>query len=331
MAKFYVTGGRQRAGAAGKEEWFSYAEARVMAVDIESRQVELVAAYDSPPEHRPDDPRCNIVFKAGTISNDRLHVCTQTEVLTYSLPGFELLSCLSHPWFNDLHHVTVAENGNFLVAVTGLDLVVEMTADGQVVREFPVLDEDLWSRFDRTTDYRKVLTTKPHLSHPNYVFEHDGDLFTTRLEQRDVACLTDSSRGIQPGIEKLHDGVFHGDLVYFTAVDGHVIVADPGSGKVVRIHDLNAIARSDKALGWCRGIHVLDDERILVGFSRLRPSKFKDNIRWVKHRIRLRENAGMSGTRLACFDLPRSRHEWDLDLEPADMNAVFSIIPGQGG
>ena len=327
MTSILVTGGKQRTGAKGHEEWFSYAEARIMAIDLETRAVRLAAAYESPAEHRPDDPRSNIVFKAGTRCGNRFHVCTQTEVLSYTLPDFSLEQCLSHPWFNDLHHVAVASSGNFLVVLTGLDLVVEMTAGGEVVQEYSALGDDVWFRFDRETDYRKVLTTKPHHAHPNYVFEHEGQIYTTRLEQRDVACLTDRSRGIEPGIEKLHDGVVHGDHVYFTAVDGHVVVADPARGEVVKVHDLNSMTNSDKTLGWCRGIHVMDDNRVLVGFSRLRPSKFKENVRWVKHRVGLRENAGMAGTRIACYDLANGRHEWDLDLEAHDMNAVFSIIP----
>ena len=80
-------------------------------------------------------------------------------------------------------------------------------------------------------------------------------------------------------------------------------------------------------LGWCRGLHLLGDDRILVGFSRIRPSKIRENVRWVKHRMGLRETAGTRGTRIACYDLARGVHEWDLDLEPLDMNAVFSILP----
>lgn len=326
MAQFYVTGGRQRKGAPGEEEWFSYAEALILKVDLESHQVAQVVAYESPAEHRPSEPMSNIVFKAGTTIGNRLYVCTQTEVLTYALPGFELIDCLSHRWFNDLHHVTVNSVGNFLVAVTGLDLVVEMTPGGELVRELPVLEEDLWKRFDRETDYRRVLTTKPHLSHPNYVFEYDGEVFATRLEQRDVACVTNPARGISPGIEKLHDGVVHNGRVYLTSVDSHIVVADPGTGEVLHVYDLNEMTATNKTLGWCRGINVLGDGRVLVGYSRVRPSRIRENLKWVKHRVGLRKDAGMLGTRIACYDLAKGTHEWDIDLEAYQMNAVFSIL-----
>ncbi|MGB5215606.1 MAG: hypothetical protein WBN88_18425, partial [Anderseniella sp.] len=273
-------------------------------------------------------PRSNIVFKAGTVVGDRLYLCTQTEVLTYSLPGFEILDCLTHPWFNDLHHVKPNEAGNFLVAVTGLDLVVEITPTGKIVRELPVLDEDIWERFDRDRDYRKVLTTKPHHAHPNYVFEHGGDIFATRLNQKDAVCVTNRDRrGIEPGVEKLHDGIVAGDSVHFTAVDGHLVEADPATGALLKIHDLNAMTDTDKTLGWCRGLHLLGDDRALVGFSRIRPSKIRENVRWVKHRIGMRPDAGTLGTRVACYDLKAGRLEYEIPLEAEEMNAVFSIIP----
>ena len=67
--------------------------------------------------------------------------------------------------------------------------------------------------------------------------------------------------------------------------------------------------------------------RVLIGFSRVRPSKIRENVRWMKHRVGLRENAGTMGTHIACYDLERGEHEWDIDLESHGLNAVFSILP----
>ena len=104
-------------------------------------------------------------------------------------------------------------------------------------------------------------------------------------------------------------------------------IADLATGKVKSVYDLRVLSKSDKTLGWCRGLHVLDQDRVLVGFSRLRPSKFKENLSWVKHRVGLQDNAGRMPTRLACYDLKRSVLEWEVDLEPGGLNAVFSILP----
>ncbi len=327
MSRFYITGGEQRKGANADTEWFSYAEAVILELDTDDKSLRRIASYVTPPENRPDDTNSNIVFKAGTIHDGQLHICTQTEIVSYSLPEMKLAGTVSHPWFNDMHHVTVNDQGNFLVANTGLDMVMEVSPSGEVLNDYPVLDEDIWQRFDRNKDYRKVLTTKPHLAHPNYVFEYDGEIWASRLIQKDAVCVTAADRTIGPMVSMVHDGNIAGDDIYFTSVNGHVSIADLATGKVKSVYDLRTISKSDKTLGWCRGLHILDQDRVLVGFSRLRPSKFKENLGWVKHRMGLHDNAGRMATRVACYDLKRSVLEWEVDLEPGGLNAVFSILP----
>ena len=327
VAGYYVTGGRQRPDVKDYLEWFSYGEASIHHVD-EGGEVRSCVACKTPDGIGPDDPRANVVFKAGSVEGDRLHVCTQTEILSYALPGFEQVGYATHPWLNDVHHVCRNEAGNFLVANTGLDMVLELAADGTLVREWGVLpDEDPWERFDRDTDYRKVVTTKPHHAHPNYVFAADGRLWVSRFVQKDAVCLDDPSRVIPIGIEKVHDGNLHRGRVWFTAVTGHVVVADPAACAVERVFDLNAMTETSKTLGWCRGLHVLDDDRVVVGFSRIRPSRFRENVQWVKFQVGKRESAGKLPTRIACYDLGRGRLEWEIDLERHGVNAVFSVLP----
>lgn len=328
MGSFYVTGGRQRKDAKQHIEWFSYAEASVVAFDMGTGEVNTCATHVGDPAHRPDDERANIVFKAGSRHGDRFVVCSQTEILTYSLPDFELVDLVTHPWFNDLHHVTLNDDGNFLVADTGLDLVLEVAPDGSVLKEYCALPDDSpWDRFERDTDFRKLVTTKPHHCHPNYVFEIGDELWVSRFRQRDLFCLTDPAKRIDVGVEKVHDGNLHEGLVYLTTVNGHIIVADPGDCTVLADHDLNAMTDTTKTLGWCRGLHVLDAGRVLVGFSRLRASKIRENLRWVKFQMGMSEDSGRLPTRVCRYDLKGGRQEWELDLEPHDVNAVFSIVP----
>lgn len=327
MAKFYVTGGHQHDDAKGHVDWFCYVEARILAFD-DSGKVEQCASYRTPDEIRPDDPRANIVFKAGSLDGDQLVVCTQTEVLVYSLPDFKRLGYITHPWLNDAHHVVPSRNGHFLVANTGLDQVLELDQKGSVVREWSTLPgEDPWQRFDRDVDYRKVITTKPHHSHPNYVVEHDGNLWVSRFSQKDIFCLSDPRRRIEIGIEAVHDGNLLGDRVYMTTVDGHVVVGDLREDRIHASYDLNTMTRTEKTLGWCRGLHILDAERVLVGYSRIRPSKIRENLRWLKYKMGKREDGGCLPTRVACYHLAEGRLEWEVDLEAHGMNAVFSILP----
>ncbi len=327
LAGYYVTGGAQRADVKDYLEWFAYGEASIFHVDA-GGGVRRCVSYETPDEIRPDDPEANIVFKAGSLDGDRLHVCTQTEILSYALPGFEQVGYATHPWLNDVHHVCRNDAGNFLAANTGLDMVMELTPAGELVRYWSALaDEDPWDRFDKDIDYRKVVTTKPHHAHPNYVFMSDGGLWVSRFVQKDAVCLDDMARVIPIGIEKVHDGNIFGGRVWFTAVDGHVVVANAATGAVETVHDLNAMTDTTKTLGWCRGLHVLDEERVVVGFSRIRPSRFKENVQWIKFQIGKRESAGKLPTRIACYHLGEGRVEWEVDLEKHGLNAVFSILP----
>jgi len=327
LSKYLVTGGRQHKGAKARTDWFCYEEALILAFNP-SGEVETCVAYRTPDEIRPDDPKANIVFKAGSIDGNRMVVCTQTEILVYSIPDFERLDYITHPWLNDAHHAIINNVGHFVVANSGLDQVLEIDGAGAVVQEWSVLpDEDTWLRFDRSIDYRKIVTTKPHRSHPNYVLEHDGELWVSRFSQKDLFCLTDQTRRLEIGIQSVHDGNMLGDRIYMTTVDGHIVIGDLNEDRIVKVHDLNAMSRTDKTLGWCRSIHIIDADHVLVGFSRLRPSKIRENLQWAKHKIGMREKSGRLPTRVACYNLAEENMEWDINLEEHGLNAVFSILP----
>ena len=78
----------------------------------------------------------------------------------------------------------------------------------------------------RSVDYRQGVDLKPHRAHPNYVFFVDGEPFATRFELRDAISLNDPARRISIGGERVHDGVVHDGLIYFTTVDGCVAIVD---------------------------------------------------------------------------------------------------------
>ena len=105
-----------------------------------------------------------------------------------------------------------------------------------------------------------------------------------------------------------------------------MVVANAETHAVARSFDLTAIAGSALPLGWCRGIHVLARDDVLVGFSRLRLTRFKDNLRWVVNRARGLETRSLP-TRVARFDLAAGRLVAEWDVEAAGLNAIFSIHP----
>ncbi len=325
MNRFYVVGGRQKPEATGKTpEWQMWGGGVIVEVDVDTGTVVERKHYVSPPEACAADEDASIVFKAGTLDRDRFYVCTQTEVLIYAATDFRQIGYVSLPRFNDLHHVRPTRHGTLLVVNTGLDTVVEVTLAGNVVREWSVLGQDVWARFSRDVDYRRVATTKPHHAHPNFVFELANEYWVTRFIQRDAICLTRAGWRIPIEGAPNHDGEVKDGKVYFTSVDARVVIADGDTKRVERVIDLNAISGSDTPLGWCRGLAVLDDDHVAVGFSRLRPTRFRENVRWLKHKLG-GSGYGLAPTRIAVFDLKRGKLCWETSLEPAGMNIVFSI------
>lgn len=335
MSKVYLTGGTSHArqtNLSEEAEGFAFGEALVLELDTDSRSVRTVLQYRSPAENCPDiNP--SILFKAGSRTGDWLDLCTTTEIMRCKIGDWRVTDVISDRRFNDVHHVTTTPAGTKLIAVTGLDMVVEMAPDGNVISEWSVAGEKTWERFSNKVDYRKIHSTKPHSAHPNYVFYLNGEAFVTRFIQRDAISLINPERRIDIGVQGVHDGMAVDGKIYFTTVDGHVVIADCDSLQVTGIIDLREMVKSVRQPGWCRGLHMLADGMLLVGFSRLRITKIKENIAWVKAGVK-KAAGGILGdpyipdmpTHLSLFDLKGRRHLWDIEIEKYGMQAVFSIL-----
>jgi hypothetical protein len=320
----WIVGGEQRGVPHWTREWRLYKKALV--VRAEGGRTERVLEYESPPEYCPDVP-C-IVFKAASIEGNRAYLCTQTEILICDFPSFAIRNIISLPCFNDLHHVAVAPDGRLFAAVTGLDAVAELTADGKLLRLVSVIGGSVWDRFSPTVDYRKVATTKPHVAHPNFIFFLDGAPWVTRFEQRDAIPLDGKANGrnsFELGEERVHDGHIAGDCIYFTTVNGRILRFDLASGKR-QSFDLNTMGSCyrDRPLGWCRGILPCSD-KAWIGFSRIRYTALRHNLDWVRRGFRHAERHPPAPTRVACYDLSSLKLLDEIDLEEQGMNTVFSI------
>lgn len=324
--QLYITGGRQRRQLVGSQlpEWHLYERALVLQLDTETLKAKTCVDYETPPEARPDEDY-SILFKHGTLEGDRLDVCTSTEILTFRVPAFEQTGYVSLKSFNDLHHVCPADDGSLLVVNTGLDMVAQVTRSGGVLREWNVLGGDPWERFSTAVDYRKVATTKPHRSHPNFVFRREGEIWVTRAWQRDAVSLTDPGKRVVIGMEAaVHDGLIWGDSIYFTCVDGYVVVVDRRTLQTRSIINLNEIGDGPGTmLGWCRGLLVLDERLVWVGFTRVRHTKFRENILWVKHKFRDLQKPA----HIALYDIVAKKCLQEIDLDQHGLNVVFSIFP----
>jgi hypothetical protein len=306
------------------KEWRLYDKALV--VKAEHGQIERILEYESPPEHRPDE-QSSTLFKAASVEGDRAYLCTQTEILICDFPSFKIRDVISLPIFNDVHHVVAAPDGRLFVAVTGLDAVAELTPDGKLLRLVSVIGGSVWDRFSQTTDYRKVVTTKPHRSHPNFIFFLDGEPWVTRFEQRDAVPLDGKSMKapFQLGNEGVHDGHIAGGYAYFTAVNGIVMRFNLRTMEK-QSFDLNRFPGnlSNGPLGWCRGV-LCDGDEIWVGLSRIRYTALRHNLDWVRHGFRDSERKPPAPTRVARYNLGRRLLVGEYNLEDAGMNTVFSI------
>ncbi|MCP3934686.1 MAG: hypothetical protein GY708_04865 [Actinomycetia bacterium] len=327
MQTIAILGGRQRTLSATlpSASHTRHAEAVIVMMDVDTGECEQVVSYETPPEARPQQ-QSSIVFKSGTMDDGKLYVGTTTEAMVYDTSTWEMLRYVSLPCFNDVHHVRPTADGTLLVVSTGLDLVVEIDDDDRVVREWNTLEADTWDRFDRDTDYRKVLSTKPHRSHPNNVFIHDDEIWVSRFEQRDALCLTNRDRRIDIAVERPHDGHVVGDSVWFTTVDGHVVTADLRTDEVTGVYDLHSMDTSDEVVGWLRGLTIANDGDLLVGFSTLRVTKIRENIRWVKTRFGRMDNAKLKPTHIARFDVGKGNLKWRRPLDDPLVDVVFSVL-----
>ncbi len=194
LSSLYVLGARQRTRVFNtEEEWNLYESALLYRVDLDTARLEVCLEYKTPPEARANE-NSSVAFKSSTILGDKLFTCTSTEVLILKLPEMDRIGYVSLPSFNDLHHVHPSHDGNLLVVSTGLDMVIKCTPEGETLQEWCALEEEPWSRFSKEIDYRKVETTKPHASHPNFVFELNGQVWVTRFRQKDAICLDDAHK-----------------------------------------------------------------------------------------------------------------------------------------
>lgn len=317
----YIIGGRQmdaRPIHAGNGNWNGYDRGVVLRINPRTQSWQECVSYVSPPDVCLPE-RGAITFQAGAIQDGLLYVCTQTEVLVYELPTFRRIGYLSLRFFNDLHHVRPTPGGELLIANAGLEMVIQATRDGGIRNVWNVLGEEPW-QLKSETDFRMV-NTKPHRSHPNYVFYIGSEPWVTRFHQGDAICLTQPEKCIAISKDRIHDGVVHEGKVYFTSVSGWVYIADTVTLAVEREINLSDMHPEGTLLGWCRSLFV-DEDRLWVGFSRIRPTKWRENLTWLMRGFKY-----VQPTHIACYDLAAGKCIQEINLEPMGLNAVYSIFP----
>lgn len=324
FSKVLVVGGATKGDGTWVDLYHRYDGARVLELDLETGEHKVVLEHHTPPEAAPDDDP-SITFKTATVVGDVMYACTQTEVMAFSLPDFRQTWYCSIPRFNDVHHVLPAPEGYF-VANTGLDEVLLIDRDGTILESFPTTPADQRRYFDDSIDWRKVASTKPHISHPNNVFQTGDATWALRLNFKDAICLEDPSCTLPIEVQRPHDGLVRGDDVWFTTVDGH-LVGVPYRGGERREVEISSKRVISGSLGWCRGLWISDTaETALVGFSQLRHTTDREKVSWVESAVGRVKNELRLPTRVSLIDVSDGSTIQDYDLEP-ELAAVFSIHP----
>ncbi len=317
MSTFYAVGG---VISEASNQDVLYEKAVVCKVDLTTKAKEIVFSWKTRPENAPVD-KVSSVFKAAHFKFDIAYLCTLTEVLICKVPSFEVVKVISLPVFNDLHYVHPTKNNTLLVVSTGLDAVFEIDLEGNLLNEWSALQNNIWDRFDKSVDYRKVESTKPHESHPNYCFELDGEIYATRFHQHDAICLTADKPKFNIEIGRIHDGVqANGDL-HFTEVTGHVVRFKDCNPDKKEVYKLGEFYNINNALGWCRSIEPINSNEMLVGFSMFRATNIVGNLRGFVRDVFKGE---ILPTRVAKIDLDKKLVIDEVKLKP-ELNTVFSI------
>jgi hypothetical protein len=322
--KFLLSGGITRTfgNFLGDGHGSKFGELAIL--DWDNKNIESLIRYESS-KAVSAEVLPSVYFTSATLIDDRLYLCSTTQVFVYAYPSLELKLEINHPWFNDVHHVTCI-NEVIYVASTGIDAVLGFDFDGELVSSQHVSNDDLWFRRSPDEDYRKIASTKPHDNHPNFIFELDGQVWVTRFEQKDAVNLANREETINLGDERVHDGHLIGDYIYFTSVNGHIIKVDAKDKQVVADYDLNAMDTRGVPLGWCRGVHIEGDVAY-IAFSKLRSTKIEDNLRWLKRTIKKGSSSVEAlPARIAKFDLARGQLLEEFIIPQEHMSIIFSVL-----
>ena len=319
--KLIISGGAQRENAAILGEGHRYHAANLIEMDFETGEANILLSINEPNENYPDE--CpNVTFTSCTLKNKILYMCTETELFLYSYPDLELIRKKSFPFLQNTHHI--APVGEYIgVASTGLDMVILLDPETlDIIKIYNVMGKNPWHRFSENYDYRKLHSTKPHESHPNFVFQLNGQLWTTRFNQRDAVCLEDRDKKIEIGLERIHDGHVIDGKVYFTCVDGKIVIVDSESYEIEHIMDLNEIEGNTQPLGWCRGI-LVEENIAYVAYSRIRQTMIRENVKWLLSYTGMKKSLP---TRIVKYDIEAGVKLGECASPTGIIDAIYSVI-----
>ena len=326
-ASLLITGGVLRENGYELGEGKYYGCAKLLRLNTSTSAIdELIALKDGNSNYQ--ETHTNLEFTVGEVDAGKLWLATDTEIRLYQYPGMELLSTYSHPCFHNIHSVAVRGDKLFVTS-TGLDMVAILDKHtGHIISHHNVEGKPTWHRFSQEIDYRKHHSTRPHDGHPNYVFWIKDEPWVTRCTQEDAVKLFDTNIKIDISGKKrpisVHDGIINGDQVFFTTVDGSIVIADTNTLQVTNTISINTMDGYGGLRGWCRGLYISGDI-IYVGFSRLRKTKRLEKLAWVGRLLSIGETA--SEASILAIDIKQNKIIADYKIPAGSIDAIYSILP----
>lgn len=303
--------------------------AKVIYLDGETQKATDVFNYVCPAKWRHEDG--GSCFKSGHKQDHYLYLCTDTEVLIYDLEKNEVAHHISHPYFNDLHHVRPYGN-NVLVVSTGLESLLEVDLSGKLINLWEMDEQtSVFKRFSKDEDFRKLFSTKPHSTHANFTEVIGKDIWVSRLKQRDFLNVTSADKTTRAISEHtgIHDGIVIDNMLYHTAVNGLVIrtkVTENGELTEQEVFDLNENNKEHQPLGWCRSINIINEELVMVGFSRFRPTTSQSNISWAGNIKSLITGNRILPSRICLYSLKERKIIKEINIEKFGLSTIYSIL-----
>jgi hypothetical protein len=293
---------------------------RVRVVDVEEAKVVGELAFDA--AHAPSPEAHQEATSASLTREGLLLQPAHTELLWIDPVQLRIVRRVSHPLFHGLHSATESDDGTIVVTCAGLDSVLELDAEGRLLRHHWLREDSFADAYPGISDFRAVdhHGFDPHSHHPNFAWRSGEDLWATCFETRDCRTV-DGTKRIALDEAIPHDGRLCEGSLWFTQVDGHVIAVDPHTLQRTFTIDLPAVCDTKKMLGWCRGVEVVGD-RLFVGMTMLRSSRHREVLRML-----LRGEQGEKlPTRILVIDLGRRRVVREIGFGAETEGTIYGVV-----
>ncbi|MBN1849827.1 MAG: hypothetical protein JW932_14715 [Deltaproteobacteria bacterium] len=188
-----------------------------------------------------------------------------------------------------------------------------------------VSDNQLTEKPHLEIDYRKI-STKPHQIHPNHVSFINEKMWVTRFNKKDAICLDNPSKRMDISCGKPHDGLVKDNNVYFTTVNGMIVVFDSRSLKCLSCHNITSLY-SGLHPGWCRGLEIVGNYAY-IGFSTFRWTMSINNLKFLaKNVISLGNKIDKDlPARIVKYDMRRQIIVDEMNFADREIDLIFSIL-----